>query len=382
MRAPAGSTTTGGIRAVRPVSRVGSEEYHSAVLPCAQEAAILYAANHAAAAISILRAEIKDPMGRNNKQAWLMLFDLYQIAHDREEFDALSMLFTVKFEQSPPAWADGEEEVADPRRAQSRERKDFFALKPHADGELGPEIDKLVAFAEGHGTVRIDFSKVTAISPVDADRLAATLQRLRKKAMPMWFNNVDSLEGVLRAAFNEKATDTEKPYWQLLFELYILEGKAQPFEDLGLEFAMAFEMSPPSWETYVNKVTAEWEKQSPAAKAAAAKAAAAVGSATGTYGARPGLEGGFELKGVLSSASANQVADLNGHAASRQEVVVDMSKVLRVDFGFTAAFFEAVKAIQLAGKRVILTNLSELNAALLEALGVNRYAILVRRKST
>ena len=41
-----------------------------------------------------------------------------------------------------------------------------------------------------------------------------------------------------------------------------------------------------------------------------------------------------------------------------------------------------VKAIQLAGKRVILANLNELNAALLEAMGVNRYAILVRRKST
>ena len=41
-----------------------------------------------------------------------------------------------------------------------------------------------------------------------------------------------------------------------------------------------------------------------------------------------------------------------------------------------------VKAIQLAGKRVILANLNELNAALLEAFGFNRYAILVRRKST
>ena len=64
------------------------------------------------------------------------------------------------------------------------------------------------------------------------------------------------------------------------------------------------------------------------------------------------------------------------------EVVVDMGKVLRVEFGYTAALFDVVKAIQLAGKRVILTNLNELNAALLEALGVNRYAILVRRKST
>ena len=53
-----------------------------------------------------------------------------------------------------------------------------------------------------------------------------------------------------------------------------------------------------------------------------------------------------------------------------------------VDFAYTAAFFEVVKAIQLAGKRVVIAGLNELNAALLEALGVNRYAILVRRKST
>ena len=374
MVAPATGSTTGSVRAVRPVSRIGSEEYHSAILPCAQEAAVLYAGNHPDAAISILKAEIKDAMGRNNKQAWLMLFDLHQIAQNREEFDALSMLFTVKFEQSPPAWADGNENAADPRRAQNRERKDFFALKPDKEGELGGEIDKMVAFAESQGSVRIDFGRITAISSADADKLTAALQGLRKKSTPMWFNNLEPLEGLLRAAFNEKAGDAQRPYWLLLFELLILQGKAQPFEDLGLEYAMAFEISPPNWESYVNKVALEWEKQSPEAKAAATAAA---------IQAKGGLaEAGFALKGVLSAASANQIADLNGYAASKQEVVVDMSKVLRVDFGFTSVFFDAVKAIQLAGKRVILTNLSELNAALLEALGVNRYAILVRRKST
>lgn len=370
---PATGSSTGSIRAVRPVSRIGSEEYHSAILPCAQEAAVLYAGNHADAAVSILKAEIKDAMGRNNKQAWLMLFDLYQIAQNRQEFDALSMLFTVKFEQSPPAWADGNEAAADPRRAQNRERKDFFLLKPPADGELGPEIEKMLAFAESHGSVRIDLGKVSSISAGDAEKLATALQRMRKKAMPIWFNNPDGLEAALRAAFNEKATAEQRPYWILLFEMLILQGKAQAFEDLGLEYAMAFEISPPNWETYVNTVAQAWEKQSPETKSAATAAA---------LQAKGAPEAGFALKGVLSAASANQVADLNGYAASRQEVVVDMAKVMRVDFGFTSVFFDAVKAIQLAGKRVILTNLSELNAALLEALGVNRYAILVRRKST
>lgn len=365
----AGSASSSNVRSATPRTpgRLGSEEYHSAPLPVAQEAAVLYAANHAQAATGLLKAEIKDTTGRNNKQAWLMLFDLHQIAQDRAEFDSLSMLFTVKFEQSPPAWAEGGDPASDPRRNQSRERKDFFALKSGAGGELGGEIEKFLSFAESQGTVRLDVAKVSHISSEDASLFATGLQKLRRKHVPMWFSNVEGLERVLRSAFNERATESQRPYWLLLFELYIVEGKMAEFEDLGLEYAVAFEMSPPSWETYVNSV-------------AAAAAKAATGSKPAAEAAAP--EGGYLLKGVLSAASANQIAELNAHAATRAEVTIDMSKVLRVDFAFTSAFFDVVKAIQLAGKRVILANLSELNAALLEALGVNRYAILVRRKST
>jgi anti-anti-sigma regulatory factor len=181
----------------------------------------------------------------------------------------------------------------------------------------------------------------------------------------MWFNNVEGLEKVLRAAFNEKATEAQRPYWMLLFELYILQNKPAEFEELGLEYAVAFEMSPPNWETYVNSIAA-------AAKNVPSKPVAVASAPP---------ESGFPLKGVLSLASANQLGELNAYAASRSEVTIDMSKVLRIDFVFTASFFEAVKAMQAAGKRVILANLNELNAALLEALGVNRFAILVRRKS-
>ena len=371
MATPAvGSAPPSPIRPARPPGRLGSEEYNSAALPVAQEAAILFSANHADAAGGLLKAEIKDAVGRNNKQAWLMLFDLHQVAQNRQEFDALSMLFTVKFEQSPPVWAEGGDAANDPRRNQSRERKDFFALKASPTGELAGEIEKFRAFAESQGTVRLDVSKVTSLTPEEALAFAKALIALRKKHLPMWFNNFDVLEKVLRAAFNERATAEQKPYWILLFEIFILLGKMEEFEELGLEFAVAFEMSPPNWEVYVNKVAADAAKAATAAKAAPAPAAA-----------QP-PEAGHELKGVVSAASANQVAELNNYAASRTEVVVDMAKVLRVDFGYTAAFFDVVKAIQLAGKRVILTNLNELNAALLEAMGVNRYAILVRRKST
>ena len=203
MATPAiGGSTPGAARTPRPAGRLGSDEYHSGSLPTAQEAAILFSANHPAAAAALLNAEIQDPVGRNNKQAWLMLFDLHQVGRDRTEFDALSMLFTVKFEQSPPVWTD-ETESSDPRRnTQSRERKDFFALKPTPSGDLLGEIDKFLAFAESQGTVRLDVAKVAALGGEESLRLAAALGQLRKKQVPMWFNNLEILEKVLRAAFN------------------------------------------------------------------------------------------------------------------------------------------------------------------------------------
>ena len=360
---PAGSARPA---SARPGGRVGTEEFHSASLPAAQEAAVLYSANNAEAATALLRHEIKDPVGRNNKQAWLMLFDLYQAAQNRTEFDSLSMLFTVKFEQSPPAWTEQAEGGADPRRQQSRERKDFFALKPGAQGDIAGEIQKFVGFAEARGTVRLDVAQITALAPEEASLLGAALVKLRRQRMPMWFNSLEAFEKMLRDAMNELSGAAGKPYWELLFEIFILQGKAPEFEELGLEFAVAFEMSPPIWESYVNTV------------AEAAKAA------DGTKPEAPAAQSaaGYLMKGVLSAASADQMNELQAYAAHESEVVVDMSRLLRIDFAFTSAFFEAVKAFQLAGKRVILANLNELNAALLEALGVNRYAILVRRKST
>ena len=147
-----------------PPARVGTEEFHSMRLPVAQEAAVLYCANHAEAAIALLKAEIKDTAGKR-QQAGVAhaLRPLPGRRPTAQEFDALSMLFTVKFEQSPPPWSESGDVGERPApRARARERKDFFALKPSADGDLAGEIEKFRAFAETQGTVRLDVGKITA----------------------------------------------------------------------------------------------------------------------------------------------------------------------------------------------------------------------------
>jgi ABC-type transporter Mla MlaB component len=332
--------------------------------PPLYEAAILYAAGHADAAQETLKDYMKTTDGKNSIRTWLMLFDFYHLTANRREFDALSMLYTVKFERSPPVWTDTLD-TADPRRKEKRERKDFFVLTPDSDGALLGEIDKFESFAKEMGSCRIDFAKVKSILSEEAELFAIVFQRLRRAKIPVWFNAFDAFATMLRASINETTglpLNASQGFWSLLFELYIFEGKTNEYEELGLEYAVAFEMSPPAWQA-VNRPLSDDDTT----------ASANTGADKATMG--------FPIKGVVSAASKDVFQQLSLYAASKQEVVIDTSDLMRIDFTAVTMFFEAIRGIHSGQKRVILSNLNELVAALLEVFGITKHAILMRKKA-
>jgi ABC-type transporter Mla MlaB component len=332
--------------------------------PPLYEAAILYAAGHSDAAQETLKDYMKTTDGKNSIRTWLMLFDFYHLTANRREFDALSMLYTVKFERSPPVWTDTLD-TADPRRKEKRERKDFFVLTPDSDDALLGEIDKFESFAKEMGSCRIDFAKVKSILSEEAELFAIVFQRLRRAKIPVWFNAFDAFATMLRASINETTglpINASQGFWSLLFELYIFEGKTNEYEELGLEYAVAFEMSPPAWQA-VNRPLSD---DDPAASTTASADKATMG---------------FPIKGVVSAASKDVFQQLSLYAASKQEVVIDTSDLMRIDFTAVTMFFEAIRGIHSGQKRVILSNLNELVAALLEVFGITKHAILMRKKA-
>ncbi len=335
--------------------------------PVIYEAAILYAADYYDAARETLKEHMKTDEGKSSIRTWLMLFDLLQLTHNRREFEALSMMFTVQFERSPPAWT-AESGDTDPRRKEKRERKDLFLMAPDANGALLSEIDRLEAFAKEIGTCRVELNKVKSILAEEAELFSIVFQRLRRAKILLWFNGLDDFSAVLKASINEAGgtISASQGWWSLLFELTILDGRVDEYEELGLEYAVAFEISPPPWEVVVRPTgIAESapgaDRNSPAAAALAAQV-------------------GFPLNGVVGQNSKEMLQQLSIFAAAKQEVLVDMSGLLRIDFAVAGQFFEAVRAIQLSQKRVILSNLNELVAALLEVFGMSKHAILMRKK--
>lgn len=363
---PASTTGSRAIAAASGAFSVDTLSPGSANFPPIYEAALLYAADHCDAAEEVLKAYMKTPDGKNSIRAWLTIFDYYQLSGNRSEFEALSMQFTVKFERSPPNWLDASD-GADPRRREKRERKDLCVLEPAADGAILAEIDRFEAFCTQMGSARLDFSKAKSILPEEAELFAIVLKRTRKKKIPLWFNNLDGFVLQIKQGINDKTGQplaVSQGYWSLLFELYILDGRLQEYENLGLEYAVAFEMSPPAWET-VNRPTGSEDK--------------AVANAYTE--SNPAVSIGFPLKGVVSQASRDELLQLNVYASGREEVAIDMSGVLRIDFAAAGMFVETIRGIHLSQKRVVLSNLNELVAALLEAFGTTKHAIIMRKKS-
>ena len=370
-KAPSASSAGAAVKAMQGTSGVFASEQllpDANSFPVIYEAAILYAADHYDAARETLKEHMRTEEGKSSIRTWLMLFDLFQLTHNRREFDALSMMFTVQFERSPPAWTV-EDGNTDPRRKEKRERKDLFIMAPDANGALLSEIDRLEAFAKEIGTCRVDFNKVKSIQAEEAELFSLVFQRLRRAKILMWFNGVNEFSAMLKASINEASSaplSHSQGWWSLMFELTILDGRIDEYEELGLEYAIAYEISPPPWEVVVRPTgTAE------GAPAVSADTSAEIGAST---------QLGFPLSGVVGQNSREVFQQLSVFAASRQEVLIDMSGLLRIDFAVAGQFFESIRSIQLSQKRVILSNLNELVAALLEVFGMSKHAILMRKK--
>ena len=228
-----------------------------------------------------------------------------------------------------------------------------------------PEFVRFEAFIKQMGSARIDMGRIKAIEAEEASIFAMLLQRIRRAKMHLWFNSFAALETLLKERINDAGVDKDRAlgFWSFMFELYVSDGKLTEYEELGLEYAVAFEMSPPAWEAITRPTGSADADDAPKV---------APGAMTPI---------GYPLKGVFNLESKDVAMALSVHASKVQEVVIDMGALMRVDFAAASYFFETIRSLQSGQKRIILSNLNELVAALLEVFGMQKHAMLMRKKT-
>ncbi len=316
-----------------------------------ENAALRYAGGQTADARRELEEGIEnDTDTKLSVLAWLALFDVLQRQGDKAAFDRLALLYVVQFERSAPAWEAGEE--PGPTR---RVFGGTVAVTGRLTATSATQIEGIrrAIARQSHGA-RLDLASVTDFDDDGARLLARALADARRAGLGMRLQAGTKLAGALTAAI-KNGRDAGEGAWLLSLEILQWAGDRAAFEDRAIEFAVAFELSPPSWE------------ESPMLPGAAEGKTAA--PAPGAVDAsEPEM---LKWSGVMAGTLAPQLGRLADATHAQQVIPVDMSEVERIDFVCAGALLNLINRIEAQRKAVQIVGASPIIRALLLLIGVS-----------
>lgn len=326
------------------------------VEPEIEEPAILHANGESAEAKARLLKSVRQEHPRAlSERMWLMLLDLNQVLDEKKEFEARALEFALKFQRSAPAWQAASE--GGPASMTSTGGGAYVSLTGKLSAESAPHMEKVRAVAEKNRMLRLDFSKLQGADGAGCRILLELLQGIRKRGGEAMFTGESVLLGALANANKPGAKEVDQALWLLRLELLQWQGRQQEFDDVALDYAVTYEVSPPSFETRAKPAVAGAPK------------AAEPQSTDALPAPRDFVDGGAGVLKQLVLASV-----------SRPLVALDFSGTARVDFATAGALLDFAAKLAGQGKRLELRYPSALVQALFDVIGVTAQAAIVARK--
>jgi anti-anti-sigma regulatory factor len=315
-----------------------------------ENAALLYASGQAPGARALLeQGVVGDHDTKQSPLAWLALFDLLQRAGDRNAFDQLALQYSVQFERSAPGWEGPAGEPVAPRTAGG-----YVAITGKLTAESASQIESLRrAIAKKVAHAKLDLSTLASFDDAGARMLAAALAEARRAKLALTLDRPQKLKAALDAAVKSGREGGEGA-WLLSLELLQWAHDQATFDDRAIEYAIAFEMSPPSWEP------------PPLAMAPVDPSPVETTAVEGRVGDEVVV-----LSGVIAGQASQQSGRLQDFAHGRHVVVIDMTAVERIDFVCAGALLNAVNRVESQRKAVQVTGASPIIRALLLLIGLS-----------
>ncbi len=309
------------------------------------EAAILYASNQVAVAEKIL----KEYLATGDRRAWHMLFDLFCIQNREKDFEQLALEYAMRFESSPPVWQrmDGNGMVSPPQTQASS-----LELPGLLDKKAAAVLRESIGATDKKAVVHINFSRIEMVDESGAAECAQILSAARKIKRKLQVSGVDRLIALLQDL--NRATHSRSVHWLLLLELYQTLGQQEQFEDLAVDYAVRFEVSPPSWSEVQAAEVVQTAPVEPSDNA-------------------------LQLSGEITPSNDSAFQQFGGYAATHTEILVDLSKVTRIDYGSVSHFISVLMQCLGSGKPITLRGHNALIHELFRVMGIDQLAQLLPR---
>ena len=320
-----------------------------------ENAALLFANGQDAPARELLeQGVVSDQDTKLSPLAWLALFDLMQRANDRAAFERLSMQFVLQFERSAPAW----DETAKPSTGEAPGGGGYIAVTGRLSSQTAAQLEGLKrALEKCVPRARIDLSSVVGFDDAGARMLATDLARARSQRMELSIQRPEKLRAALEGAVARGKSGGEGA-WLLSLELMQWHHEQEAFDQRAVDFAVTFELSPPSWEPPPGGQDGKPSSGEDAAPPARTPAP-------------PADRDMVVFDGVLAGANPPQLGRLADFAERNAVAPIDMSGVERIDFICAGALLNSISRIESRGKAVQIVSASPIVRALLLLIGIS-----------
>lgn len=313
-----------------------------------EQAVVLFANGQDVAARGLLEALVRAYPGTEGRRFWHLLFDLLQIVGDRPAFEKLGVEFAETCETSPPTWRQEQ-----PAVARSTNGPQFIALQGVLTGDCVEPLAELESLIKQKQPAIIDCGKLIGCDDDVAGRFAELLTRARLSSLDVL---LDQPEAFLRR-LNDRLVAGEATHlqsWLLLLELLQRHGSQEAFEERAVDYAVTFELSPPSWDTR--------QTVSPS------KAALPL----------PRRDDAHYLSGDLKSCRFEELIPV---IEGQESPILDFSGVRRMDFFSAGQLVNRLAPYKAAGREVVVRSPNHLVAELMAVVGLNKQARIIVPKS-
>lgn len=327
----------------------------------------IYAEGDSKTAIELLEAILNKNRGQVDKKFWFMLMDLYQITNQQQKFEKSAILFANVFKSSPPSWTR-------PTAINNNSivGKNVLLISNSLNMTELNRFKEFLKNAKEKKFARIDASKLKLeTSDIDGlNLLLRTMYDLRKYKVLSVLMGENNLINIAQQYINynedtkkhllERFIPHEQIFWLLYLEVLQWKGRIDEFNEVAVEYAMKFEISPPGWEDKgVMKVEEESIKKSL-------------------------MEEEVTMEKVFTSNNINTLfAIISNKIQKSNKVEIDFSGVERIEFSSTGALGHYLQQLSIDDNtknvRVTLKHPNELVYSLLELAGITQFLHVIKK---
>lgn len=335
----------------------------SEAAPVVEEAAILFANGQTDMIEPILRHAIEDDMlGSMPLAVWGMLFDLYQITGERDKFENLAIEYASRFERSPPAWLDREQNIEQNNLPLRKGLPPSVAFTDKLDSSIVKQIERLQNLSGMSETLRLDFTRVTDVDPVGCGLLFNILMRLQKSGHRLALLGAEELTEKIRAILAVGRRDETEAPWLLLLELLRLLNREADFEETSIDYCITFEVSPPAFTAPRDAVVEETD--------------ASVDMLHDDEAITR-----FMMPAIVGNKTDSLLPQIIAFAEIHQPAILDCTQLVRMDFSAASQLFGGLMPVIAGGKIIELHNANHFVAALCHVMGFHEVIRILPRKT-